>query len=356
MLTADEVTRGARMGSCRVRSLLWSRMTACSSIASQFTALAWCFAFVLVAILVAEKNLRAGYPQEKEKKPHALRWDPPRVDAPIRSLSAMPPCALPDVLKMAGQRSEELVDHLQNFIAHEQIRYEQMASLSMVGPSAVSGIGQIQDQRAEMSFTGKFDYVVDFGEKSEPLQVHEHRIPLAGTDGRDLSAIVGKGLPVLSLIFHPSMQGDYEMRCEGSATWSNQVAWVVHFSQLKGKRPRTVTMETRSELHPRDPTVTEIRPLRLKGRAWIAADSGQVMHLETNLVESIRMIELDESAFSVDYAPVKFQSQNVEVWLPQFALGYTDYAKRRMIVEHTFSDFQLFSVQTRDVIQKPKEP
>jgi hypothetical protein len=207
-----------------------------------------------------------------------------------------------------------------------------------------------------MSFTRKFDYVVDCGEGSDPLHVQESRTALAGTDGGHLSAIVGKGLPVLALIFYPSMQGDYEMRCEGSATWNNQTAWLVHFSQMKGKRPRTVTMETTSELHPRGPRATEMRPLRLQGRAWLAADSGQVMRLETNLVESIPMIELDESAFSVDYAPVKFQSQNVEVWLPQFAVGYTDYAKRRMIVEHTFSDFQLFSVRTQDVIQKPKEP
>lgn len=300
--------------------------------------------------------MRGGAPQEKEKKQHALRWDPPRVDAHIRSLSPTPHCVLPDVLKLAGQRAEELVDHLQNFIAHEQIRYEQTASLSMTGPSVVSGIGQIPGQQTEMSFTGKFDYVVDFGEKGEPLHVRENRTPLVGTDGGDLSTIVGKGLPVLALIFHPSMQGDYEMRCEGFATWNDQPAWVVHFSQMKGKRPRTVTMETASELHPRDPTVTEIRPLRLKGRAWLTVDSGQVVHLETNLVESIPMIELEESAFSVDYAPVKFRSQNAEVWLPKFAIGYTDYAHRRMIVEHTFSDFELFSVQTHDVIQKPKQP
>jgi hypothetical protein len=81
-----------------------------------------------------------------------------------------------------------------------------------------------------------------------------------------------------------------------------------------------------------------------------------VLHLETNLLEKAPLIELEESAFSVDYAPVKFQAQNVEVWLPEFAIGYTDYAGRRMIVEHTFSDFQLFSVQTQDVIEKPKEP
>jgi hypothetical protein len=73
------------------------------------------------------------------------------------------------------------------------------------------------------------------------------------------------------------------------------------------------------------------------------------MHLETNLVEPILMIDLQELAVSVDYAPVKFQSQNVELWLPQFAVAYTDYARRRMIIEHTFSDFQLFSVHTQQV-------
>jgi hypothetical protein len=250
-------------------------MTSCGSIASQFTAFACCFALVLVVILVAEKSLRAGYPQEKEKKPHALRWDPPRVDAPIRSLSAMPPCSLSEVLKMAGQRSEELVSHLQNFIAHEQIRYEQMSSVSMAGPTGITGIGPIPGQPEQMSFTGKFDYIVDFGKRSEPLQVREHRTPLKGTVDANLDAIVGKGLPVLALIFHPSMQGDYEMRCEGFATWSDQPAWVVYFTQKKGKRPRTVAMETASELALHDPNAREIRPLRLAGRAWIAANSGK---------------------------------------------------------------------------------
>ena len=277
---------------------------------------------------------------------HALRWEPPRVDVLPPSLSATPPCSLPDVLKQAGQRAEELVDHLQNFIAHEQVRYEQTNSPVMLGMSVATGTQEIRSQQTEMSIAAKFDYIVDFGRKSEPLQVHETRTPLAGTDGKYLSAILDKGLPALALIFYPALQSDYEMRCEGSTQWNNQLAWVVHFRQIKGKRPRTVTMET----------PLGVQPLSLKGRAWIAADSGQVLHLETNLMEGILMIELQENAFSVDYGPVKFQSQDVELWLPQFAVAYTDYAKRRMITEHTFSDFQLFSVQTQQTIsQRDKE-
>jgi len=293
----------------------------------------------------AANTQSASSPEEKEKKAQALRWEPPQVDVRLLSLSATPPCSLPDVLKQAGQRAEELVSHLQKFIAHEQIRYEQTNRLGM----GVSGIQQ-------MSGAAKFDYVVDFGEKSEPLNIHEYRTRLADTDDRNLSAFLDKGLPVLALIFYPVLQSDYEMRCEGLTRWNNQPAWVVHFRQVKGKRPRTLTMETPTEVHPGSLNAAEERLLSLKGRAWIGADSGQVMHIETNLVEGILMIDLQEIAISVNYAPVKSQSQNLEIWLPQYAVGYTDYAKRRIIIEHTFSDFQIFSVQMQQTIQKPKEP
>jgi hypothetical protein len=77
------------------------------------------------------------------------------------------------------------------------------------------------------------------------------------------------------------------------------------------------------------------------------------MHLETNLVDGIVVLQLRANAVSVDYAPVKFKSQNGEVWLPRSAVAYTEYFTRRTIIRHTFSDFQLFSVRTQQVIQKP---
>ncbi len=334
------------MRRCYLPSLTRTCGAAHNSKGSRFAALAFLSATGLFATLAGAKNALASSAQKKEKNVHALRWDPPQVDAPIPSLSATPPCSLPDVLKQAGQRAEELVDHLQNFIAHEQVRYEQTESPGMLGMSIATGTQQIGNEQTEVSITAKFDYVVDFGERSGALQVHETRTPLPGANSEHLSAILDKGLPALALIFYPALQSDYEMRCEGFTQWNNQPAWVVHFRQMKGKRPRTAKMETAMGVY----------PYGLKGRAWIAADSGQVMHLETNLVHPIPMIELEENAFSVDYGPVKFQSQNVEIWLPQYAIAYTDYARRRMITEHAFSDFQLFSVQTQQTIQKPKEP
>jgi hypothetical protein len=294
---------------------------------------------LLVTILPA-KTTTSSSPRDTSGKTSPLRWDPPRVDAAIPSLSATPACSLPDVLKQTGQRAEELVDHLQKFAALEQVRYQQTDRQGML----------------QIYLAPKFDYVVDFGKSFEPLMVHETRTPLSGVDDRHVGSILDKGLPVLALIFHPALQSDYEMYCEGAAQWKEQPAWVVHFRQKKGRRPRTVMMETPVEVYPRPVSATELRPLSIKGRAWIAADSGQVLHLESTLVDPILEADLSELATSVDYAPVRSDSLRMEIWLPKYAVAYTDYAERRMIIEHSFSGFQLFSVQTRETMQKPREP
>jgi hypothetical protein len=197
-----------------------------------------------------------------------------------------------------------------------------------------------------VSVDTKFDYLVDFGEKSDALTVHETRTPLAGSDNAHVNEIADRGLPVLALLFNPNLQSDYEMRCEGFAQWDNQPAWVVYFRQSTEKRPRTSGIRTEKQ----------ILEVSLKGPGWIAPDSGQVMHLETNLVKGIATIGLQGNAVSVDYAPVKFRSRDVEIWLPQSATAYSDYGKRRMIIGHTFLDFQPFSVRTQQVIEKPKTP
>ncbi|MFZ0580861.1 MAG: hypothetical protein WBY66_20910 [Candidatus Acidiferrales bacterium] len=284
----------------------------------------------LLPLFAIAKSPSINPAQENTKKARALRWDPPNVDVPVSSISASPACSLPDVLKQAVARATELINHLQNFDAHEQVRYEQ-----------TDGFGI-----PNMAVTARFDYLVDFGEQPGALKVHETRTPLSGTDDQQVRPLLDKGLPVLALIFHPNLQSDYEMRCEGFSEWNNVPAWVIYFSQIKGKRVRTLSMGT----------ATSVYPVSLKGRAWLAADSGQLMHLETNLIQGIPIIELQSNAISVDYAPVRFKSQSLEIWLPQSAVAYTDYGKRRTIIEHTFSDFQLFSVQTKQVIGEPKQP
>jgi hypothetical protein len=305
------------------------RETTRNRFASRSTALAALAGLALFATFTSANSPASGSTQDKQKKPEELHWDPPQVDDPVPGLSSAPPCSLHDVLRQAGRRAAELVDLLQNFDAQEHLRFEQTDRLGM----------------AEMYITENFDYLVDFGEQSGPLKIQETRTPLAGSDNAHLRTIVDKGLPVLALIFYPEMQSDYEMRCEGFTQWHNLPAWAVYFHQVDGVKPRTLSMGT----------AANVFPVSLKGRAWIAPDTGQIMHLETNLVKAVPIIELRANAVAIDYAPVDFPARHMQLWLPKSAVAYTDYGERRTIIEHTFSDFQLFSVQTRQVIEKPKE-
>jgi hypothetical protein len=81
------------------------------------------------------------------------------------------------------------------------------------------------------------------------------------------------------------------------------------------------------------------------GRAWISADSYQVLHLEAALIKGIGILGLKSYALSVDYAPIHFRSRDVVAWLPQAAVTYSEFVKHRDVVEHTFTDFLLSSVQ-----------
>ncbi len=152
-------------------------------------------------LFASAKSQPSAPSQEKQKKPAELHWDPPQVDDPVPFLSTTPPCPLsrrPETSRRTAPPNSLI--YLQNFDAHEHLRFEQTDRLGM----------------SEMFITENFDYLVDFGEQSGPLKVQETRTPLAGSDNAHLSTIVDKGLPVLALIFYPVMQGDYEMRCEGS--------------------------------------------------------------------------------------------------------------------------------------------
>jgi tetratricopeptide (TPR) repeat protein len=284
------------------------------------------------AILGALQDRCAELAHEAEDEQSKIRvnlWSPPNVDTPLPAISTDQACSLPDVLAHTGERARELVDNLQKFAAQEKIQIQQM------DPYGFSGGGD----------TGTYEYLVTFQEGPDELSVDESRQVSASGAGlrggpRD------NGLTALALIFHPDYQGDYDMRCEGASDWNGTPAWVIHFVQRKDKPIRTQGITTPQREF----------PVKLKGRAWIAEDSYQVLHIDTASVEPIPMIGMISNVVSISYAPVNFHAQNVQLWLPQSADTYTEMTNGRVMVKHTFTNFVLFSVQTNQSIGKPPQP
>jgi predicted esterase len=274
---------------------------------------------------VASESAKPSRTKDPKKKSRLriLSWDPPNVDAHLQPKSPTPNCPLATVLEQAGTRAVELVTNLQSFTAEERIEYR--------------SLGNAYEQGYDV---GAFDYTAAFDWSKKGFVVQENRTPEKGSHPFP-GATQYVGLPEIAVMFLPNLQRNYEMTCEGATEWKAQAAWIVHFRQRTDRANHLVMIGGYSA--------------PLKGRAWIAQDAGEVMHMEIGLIRDIPEIKLKDWSLLVDYAPVRFRARGVQVWLPESATAYEDLAVRRTIILHEFSNFLLFSVQTNEVIRPPEK-
>jgi hypothetical protein len=287
----------------------------------------------------ATASAQDAKPPEKKAKNRAMTWNPPNVDTKI-SVDASPPCDLAAALKTAGERMQEQEENLPNFTADERIQYQSInAGNSDDAYAQGFAIENLQD-----AGVGTFEYLAVLSSAGGGTSIQETRTPEKGTQAFPASS-QDVGLPEMDFIFLPKLQADYDMKCEGAAKWAGQQAWVIHFRQRPDKIGHTLSFLGRDGVY----------NAKMEGRAWIAADTGDVIHLQMAMMEPIPQMHVKNWWLSLDYAPVQFHSQNLKIWLPQTVDAYARFDSRRTIIYHTFSNFMLFSVQTQQKIEKPTD-
>jgi tetratricopeptide (TPR) repeat protein len=254
-------------------------------------------------------------------------WRPPGIDEAKPSVSEGVNCPFESVIDMSGQRVKELVDNVSRIAAIERLLHEQ-----------VNEMGNPTSRE-----TRDYDYVATIAERTGGgLGVDEDRFErLTKADSPD--GISSSGFAILALIFHPNMRQDFEMTCEGLGRWQGRATWLIHFKQRPDRAPRMVDFKLNGNIY----------PVRLKGRAWIAADTFEIVRIESELISPIAEIRLRCQQQVVEYGPVKFPRKNLELWLPTRAEIYLDYRNHRYYRSHTYDHYMLFSVDSTD---KPKSP
>jgi len=294
--------------------------------------LRWLFAFLILFPLpstVAQKVV-ATIPSKSVGSASAGRptWLPPDVDEKVPPVEETA-CSLDEVVQKAEKRILEFVRNVDRFTATESLTHQ---SINKHG-QASAPVGRT------------FDYVVSIREvRQGHLGVTEYR-----NGGFALSefpgGIVTTGLPTLVLIFHPYYAPSYEMTCEGLAKLSDRLVWQVHFRQ-KPDMP--------NELKSYQFGITgRSYSVGLKGRAWISADSYQIVRMETDLVMPVPQIRLLAEHTAIEYGPVKFREGDVNLWLPLSAEVYFAWRGQQVHRRHSFDHCMLFTVDDKQRINTP---
>lgn len=257
-------------------------------------------------------------------------WLPPDVDEKIPAVEPGAACSLNDVVEKAGQQIQKFTHDVDRFTATESLTHESINRY---------GIASSPEKR-------KFDYLVSIQEVRQGyLGVTEYRNG-GGAQDQFPDGLVTNGLPALVLIFHPYYAPNYDMTCEGLARTNAGLAWQVHFRQIPGKPNELKTYQFGIN----GPSYA----VALKGRAWISADNYQIVRMETDIVKPMPEIKLLAEHTTVEYGPVAFQKDSVNLWLPQSAEVYLAWRGRQVHRRHSFSNYLLFAVDDKERIEAPK--
>lgn len=247
-------------------------------------------------------------------------WGPPGVDEVKPLVAPGVSCPTQQVLQMAGERVKELVDSISQFSAIEDLLHEQL-------DPAGNPLTKV---------TRKFNYVASITEDLPGfLAVDEYR------NNRDALTslpdhISTQGFMAAALIFHPDMQENFDLTCEGLGQWHGNATWVVHFRQRDDKPKR---LEDYIE-------IDQTYGVSQKGRAWINSDNFQIVRLESELVNSVQRLTVQHQI--TEYGPVQFQKKKVQLWLPQSVDLFLEINRHRYYRRHSFDHYMLFSVNSEE--------
>jgi len=238
-------------------------------------------------------------------------------------------CQLDDVLPRVMRHVEEFVGNVDRFTAQEVLVHKLFNRDGTLKGTAESRSNYIAT--IEKTQSGLFS-------------VTEYRDEMRGT--RLEGAIQANVAAALVLVFHPSYFEEFAITCAGQADWLGYNTWRVDFRQ-RMDRPATLSaLEIGNNEY----------ALLLKGSVWIDRNNYQIVHMETDLLQPMPDIRLKMLHQSVDYGSVTFSGEADTLWLPQTAEVTADFRGKRLAERHTYSKFQIFSVNTKEKIKLPPEP
>jgi hypothetical protein len=256
-------------------------------------------------------------------------WVPPDIDKVQPPVADVAGCPLQDVVSNVGTNIETFFDNLNRVTATETIQHQ-----------TVSRSGNLHAPEI---------YKTDYTALVEPtsagyLHLEEYRGPYLRDSYVSSDNITSAGVFDFAAIFHPNYAKGYEMTCEGLGTWQGRPAWQVRFEERPDNTHHLSALIMKGKTY----------YLKLRGRAWILADSYQLARMETDLVQALPEIHLRFQHEVIEYSMVKLSNAE-PVMLPASTRVYMDFLGHRFYRRCSYTNFQLFSVKVHEELGNVRE-
>jgi hypothetical protein len=270
-------------------------------------------------------------PPPTRPAPVALRpWAPPDIDSKEYPAVKDVACSENDLVERTQAKMMRLLGNFERFLATEHIEHQEVDANGIPGPAREKD----------------FNYLIFVQHPMPGMSFLEEKRDGGDNLGSFPTSLATQGLAALALsVFDPNYQGDLIYKCEGLGTWRGQAVWRLRFEQRRDVPSRIRTWRNNRGTY----------AIPLKGRVWIAASSYDVLHIETDVREPVKELELTRDHLLIDYGPVKFERSGTTLWLPWDAEMFMELRGKRYHHTHTLRNYMLFSVDTGNTIAKPKQ-
>lgn len=202
----------------------------------------------------------------------------------------------------------------------------------------------------QASERAKFDYLIMINGTSDEFQLNESRV--AAKDNRESSTqlpmLVTNGVSTILLVFHPYYRDNFTFEAGPEETVNGQPAIPIHFEHIAGRRsPAALALRGR------------IFPLEIQGTAWLDTRTGNVVKVESTLMNDMSDVGLRSLKMLVDYKNITVPGTHTATALPAMAVVDVTTPRQHWRNTHAFTDYKSFSTdaqQDTNVKVHPENP
>ena len=188
----------------------------------------------------------------------------------------------------------------------------------------------------------QFDYLILMKLRNNALTVEESRIVKKQSEkGKSAPLLTTDGFPTLTLVFHPIYQNSFEFTRMPEETVGGRKLVRVLYQHIPGTRSTAAL-----RLGERD------YPLELRGSAWIDPQTVEIVRITAELPAPLTDLGLQTLTADVQYAPVRFASNEETYMLPSNAAIEVATNRQHWRNTHRFTEYRCFSVSLGTTLKR----